>query len=160
MRAPLATPAPLFIAGAPAWDENWDPLPPFPVSLNSPDLSGDLEVSLTDVVLFTVQQDQLQVLLIRRGREPFAGRRSPGHFTDLLTPRLVVEDDSRLAEHREIMLGIPDRDAVGHGDAVIAKEGFRLVFVQIHSICSWLRCVPPVPVIPGAAAFASNDCFT
>jgi 8-oxo-dGTP diphosphatase len=73
----------------------------------------------TDVVLFTVQDAQLQVLLIRRGGEPFAGRWAlPGGF-------LEIDEGLETCARRELMeetgiggiyleqlytFGQPDRD--------------------------------------------------
>jgi len=48
-----AGPAPLYLNGWPATDINLVPHDPLPFRANSPDLSGDLVVNLTDIVLFT-----------------------------------------------------------------------------------------------------------
>jgi len=46
-------PVTIYLAGAPAWDENLQDLPPLPIAYNSPDIDGDLAVDLTDITLFT-----------------------------------------------------------------------------------------------------------
>jgi 8-oxo-dGTP diphosphatase len=50
----------------------------------------------TDVVLFTIQEEELQVLLIRRGNEPYKGRWAlPGGFVD-------IDEDLRDCAIREL----------------------------------------------------------
>ncbi len=54
--------------------------------MNAPYNIHDYDVPLTtvDSVLFTVHEDQLKVLLVKRGEEPYAGRWGlPGGFIDL-----------------------------------------------------------------------------
>ena len=50
-----------------------------------------------------------------------AGRRSPGELPDRLIPRLVIENDPRIANLRQIMLGVPDPDA----GAADPRDGIR-----------------------------------
>jgi hypothetical protein len=44
--------ATVYVLGAPAADEYGNPYPIVPLSVNSPDISGDLAIGLTDIALF------------------------------------------------------------------------------------------------------------
>jgi 8-oxo-dGTP diphosphatase len=73
----------------------------------------------TDVVLFTIQDEQLEVLLIRRGSEPFKGRWAlPGGFVDIdedllaCAKRELEEETGVTGIYLEQLytFGTPDRD--------------------------------------------------
>jgi 8-oxo-dGTP diphosphatase len=73
----------------------------------------------TDVVLFTIQDERLEVLLIRRGSEPFKGRWAlPGGFVDIdedllaCAKRELEEETGVTGIYLEQLytFGTPDRD--------------------------------------------------
>src|ERR671918_453513 len=73
----------------------------------------------TDVVLFTIQDERLEVLLIRRGSEPFKGRWAlPGGFVDIdedllaCAARELEEETGVTGVYLEQLytFGAPDRD--------------------------------------------------
>ena len=90
-----------------------------------------------DIVLFTYAVERLQVLLIRRGNKPFAGKWAlPGGFINIdesletAAARELFEETGVRDIHLEQLatFGDPDRDPRG-----------RVISVAYEKFCSWIE---------------------